>query len=343
LILPASVSKLELAASFTRRSRKRHRRRLTPSTKYKRQINSPREQDKISGSLRFEGLRIVQSSLRTPDEFVHSPWTITLFATAGIADFVENSLEGICRCGIEPSIVQVVFPANAESELSPLASHFGVRPRLLETLLDGDIGQFPSTYVNYGTTEFNRLMQVRFPLIRRLLLEGERMIVADVDVAWIRNPLPYLSKVLDHYPWAIQTEALDLFPPDFCVGFFALRNASECLEVIDAHIARFADARREGITMQRLFNQIVAEHPERLREFFPLPEALFANGMLHTAVRAAADAYIDRLLVSHLRPFIFHANFVVGLANKRALLHSVGCWTTEEACCDQSFIEPRLG
>ena len=254
-------------------------------------------------------------------------WGIVLFATAGLRDFVENALRGIERCGISPAFVHVVFPANAATELAHLTQLFGAKPRVLEDLIEGaDVSEFPSTYVDYGTLEFNRVMRVRFRVIRAILKECKRVISADVDVAWLRNPLPYLSEVTVLYPWACQTEAVASFPPTFCLGFFAVRAAPECLQLIDAHIARFTTQREhQNLTMQGLFNQIIRESPEYLPSIFPLPEALFANGLLYSAIRVKDDAE-PVAMVAQIQPFTFHSNFTIGIENKRRLLQHVGGW-----------------
>lgn len=259
--------------------------------------------------------------------FLAEDWTIVLFATAGVGDFVENAIRGIERCGIHPALVHVVFPSNAKSELVDLTRRFGATPRVLEELIGpADVRKMPDQYINYGTPEFNRLMSVRFRIIRAMLREGRRIVAADIDVAWLRNPLPYLSAVSSRYPWACQTEASADFPPNFCVGFFALHPAPECLELIDTHIARFtADGKHPAMTIQQLFNQIIRENARYIPFIFPLPEALFANGLLYSSI-GAKDNPDPVDMVARLQPFIFHSNFTIGLENKRRLLQHVGGW-----------------
>src|SRR4029077_12089969 len=133
------------------------------------------------------------------------------------------SLIGIQQCGIDPSIVQVILPHNAASELLSVVNRFREKPRILQAFAGLKVGPMPMHYVQYGTLDFNRLTRLRFPLIRTILRESERLIYADLDVAWLRNPIPYLSGVLDAFPWACQTEAFAAFPAPFCVGFFATR------------------------------------------------------------------------------------------------------------------------
>jgi hypothetical protein len=257
-----------------------------------------------------------------------SEWAIVLFATRGIADFVENALIGIERCGIDASLVQIVFPAGAERELLSLAKVFGARPRILEQLIDVEAADMPAAYVEYGSQEFNHVMKYRFPAIRAILAEGKRVLSADVDVAWLRNPLPYLSDVLDHYPCAFQTEASAVFPPSFCLGFFALSTAQKSLNLINHNIARYVGDELRRAVDQTVFHEIIVENPQYLVDIFPLPEGLFPNGLLYRAVDAGEEPPVP--MPERLQPFIFHTNWTLGLQNKRRLLASVGAWFLPE-------------
>ena len=86
-------------------------------------------------------------------------WAIVLLATRGLAHFVENALVGIERCGIDASVVDVVFPANAECELASVARVFGAKPRILEQFVDVQSADMPTTYAEYGSPEFNCVMK----------------------------------------------------------------------------------------------------------------------------------------------------------------------------------------
>jgi len=246
-------------------------------------------------------------------------WTIVLFATRGLGAFLENALIGIERCGIDASLVQVILPANAECELRNLIKIFGARPRILEQLVEAGTGDIPTAYLEFGTHEFNQLMKCRFSAIRAILEEGKRLVYADIDVAWLRNPLPYLFDVLNHYPWACQTEAYPIFPPMFCLGFYAVSATRETLELM-SHVIAGMDPLKQSD--QDVFNKILVENRKYLASIFPLPEGLFPNGLLYRAVDRDKEPPV--VMSEQLRPFIFHANCTAGLENKLRLLDHVG-------------------
>ncbi len=246
-------------------------------------------------------------------------WKIVLFATLGLSSFVRSALLSIKQCGIDLHRVQVVFPANAERELDVVAKSFGAHPRILEQLVEVESSDIPVSYLEWDTPAFNRLMKYRFPALRAILAEGGQVIYCDVDVIWLRNPLPYLSSVLDRYTWACQTETFDEFPPHFCLGFFALSGRNQTLEIIDHHISRYQGDDQKSDQM--VFRDILLENPLYLAQIFPLPEGLFPIGLLYRSLDKRAEPPVP--MQATLEPFIFHANWCVGLENKRRLLAHV--------------------
>ncbi|WP_426610873.1 putative nucleotide-diphospho-sugar transferase [Bradyrhizobium sp. McL0616] len=262
-------------------------------------------------------------------------WTIFLFATSAMAEFVNNALAGIRQCGIDPDRVQVVFPASSERKLGPIVKAFAARTRILEQMVDVSPDDIPNDYVEWDTAEFNVLLTYRFPVLRILLSEGSNVVCADADVAWLRNPLPYLSDVLERYPWACQIEPYAQFPSHFCLGFFALKATAETIELIDLHIARnVGEALKQAD--QTLFRDILLETPRYFASVFALPESLFPTGRLYQALQFRGVPPPVPMLDTQ-GPFIFHANWCVGLDNKQRLLSHAGAWfgPTTEAIRDE--------
>jgi hypothetical protein len=249
-------------------------------------------------------------------------WTIVLFATAGLSRFVENALIGILRCRIDAGIVQLVFPESARNELGPVAEKYRVRSRILEETIDAQAPDMPSSYLNWNTDAFNILMSYRFRVLRVILAEAKKVIVSDIDVAWLRNPLPYLSEVLRRHPWACQIEAKAEFPPNFCLGFYALRAAPDTIELIDLNLTSMG-ARDVKPADQDLFREILIDNPRFLAKVFALPESAFPSGLLYRSVASQDDSVP---MAGRMQPFIFHANWCVGLENKQRLLAHAGGW-----------------
>jgi hypothetical protein len=253
------------------------------------------------------------------------PCVIVIFATRSMLGFAENAIRGIARCGIDPSIVQFVIPEKSRKIFDERFAPYPCRIRCIEDILHDEIDLDSEEYHNWGTRQFNRLMRVRLPVVSRILAEHNCPVIhADADVAWLRNPIPYISGVLSVYPWTSQTEATAHFPPPFCMGFFAARPDPFCFDLMEQHAERLALAETDvNVTMQTLFQQMVAENPATLSRIFPLPEGLFPCGLLNPLFLGGATKV---RMVDQLQPFIFHANWTIGSENKQDLLRETRLW-----------------
>jgi hypothetical protein len=179
----------------------------------------------------------------------------------------------------------------------------GAKIRVLEQLVTVNPADIPAAYVAYGSPEFSGLMKYRFPVLRAIMAEGKRVIYSDLDVVWLRNPLPYLSEVLDNFPCAFQTESIPVFPPMLCAGFIALSNNLACRRLLDHFIARFQGKELKRM-MQPVLRDILSENREYLANIFLLPEGLFPNGLLYCTLGTGDVPPVT--MTGQLQPFIFH-------------------------------------
>lgn len=252
---------------------------------------------------------------------------VALLSSGGMGDFLANALAGLQRAGIPMEQVVVGCPPEAEPGVRQVAAGRPIVVRVMDaSARDGD--RSTDTYLDFGSQGFNRAMWQKVRLVRELLEEHELVVYADLDVAWLRDPLPYLAQVAEAYPMAFQTEAQGRFPPAVCCGFMSMRRSAETLAFLDDMVAEDAVRVRDG---RRVGDQEVAQHlldarPERARDVFPLPEALFVNGLGSAVLPVEAD---DRL-TGTLDPFVFHANWCIGTEHKRALLRASGTWLVED-------------
>ena len=254
-------------------------------------------------------------------------YTILQFVTSGVASFLTNSLGTIKRCGINLENVVIVHPQEAVAEVLPLASRFGCRLRPLESFY-GVNADTSGEYVPFGSDRFRELMRIRFEVIRQILREIPCLIYADVDVAWLRDPRPYLSQILRRFSWACQTEPIPSFPPPFCLGFFAVRNDPLSMELIDRYLIRLNHPDLKKINDQTLFQRLVREEESFANAIFPLPEGLFPTGLMHQLL---LNSHVNQSpVLGTIEPFVFHANWTVGLEGKEQLLKSCGCWISME-------------
>ncbi len=261
-----------------------------------------------------------------------SDWTILLTATAGLEDFTLNAVLGIQQTGISLKDVVLVVDEVTAAAYSNIPLFGACAIHTYDQALPSYKVDLPADYAVYGTSSFSHVMSFRIPIILRLLDQGRNLLFADVDVAWLRNPLSYLDEVLKHFPMAMQTEAVPVFPPVYCMGFMALAPRSETVTLLKSFQKEFIDDRllNSSTSMQATFHRLLRESPSLSKDIFPLPESQFPNGLLHGLINNKSES--NELIESDVKPFIIHANFTRGLDNKRAILRKCGAWSEPTSC-----------
>jgi hypothetical protein len=253
---------------------------------------------------------------------------ILLVVSGGVSDFVQNTLISIRRSGAANNTVCIAAPEAALREIETAISDVdNVKYCTLEEVCRKDYSCM-GKYQRYGSELFGRFTASKCAAIRFLLQSGiARVIYTDVDIAWIRNPVPLVDQVLDAFDIAIQTEGIGRFPPQYCTGFMCVRNSEFAVELLDrlerTHLETLEAEPK--VDDQIVFNRVVANSRDVMHRIFCLSELLFANGLSAGLIMAQNDD-ISALVASRARQMIFHANWTAGLPNKRLLLQRTGNW-----------------
>ncbi len=242
-----------------------------------------------------------------------------LLAMGACEPMLENCLTSMQRVGICLSDIHVIRDTAVPGVISDRFPdvHF-ITPEM-EAASEG------SAYADYGTVSFSAIGDLRWRYVAEALEEGYHALYCDIDIAWLRNPLPYLASILEVYDLAIQTEPVGIFPPDFCLGFFCARPSPAAQALVARFREVFAEARAVNAAspQQGPFRQMLCREPRYLSAIFPLPESLFPTGLLHPLLGGDGAA---PALVGVREPFIFHANWLIGQQDKIRLLDHVGAW-----------------
>jgi hypothetical protein len=251
---------------------------------------------------------------------------IALFCTRGMEEFLSNAIEGILRVGIDPGQIVVGCPNNAFGSVNCVTGLHSDQIQVISTQKLSENEAALEKYSSFGSRSFTDISWKKIFFIRELIELHPQVIYADLDISWIRNPLPYLSKVASVYPIAIQTEGLPRFPPAFCCGFASFAKSERAIAFLDGLIefdsAQFNSDNR--LDDQVACQQLVENDLTWLRDIYCLPEALFLNGLGYRNLQQAVENPCQ--MEAELLPFLFHANWTVGTDNKRKLLASTGTW-----------------
>ena len=177
------------------------------------------------------------------------------------------------------------------------------------------------TYKDIQDLNFFKIVQLKWTLIELILKENVRFLIySDCDVFWNRDPIPEIVKGFDKFPnvnMYIQsdTRAVHYLVP--CMGFVAMRSNKALRDFISeckiAHEELSLSNLRVGD--DDVVKAKIEEYgqPEWIRE---LPQSTFPVGAL-LGLYKSKSSFPN---VTNPAPYIFHANYTVGLRNKRLMM-----------------------
>lgn len=189
-------------------------------------------------------------------------------------------------------------------------------------LMAGDVTSGRDTqYQDFSTDSFYQIVQYKWQLLLNLMeLNYKYIVYSDTDVYWNINPLPVIERVFIDRPSVetqIQSFTDDPSDPKLCMGFVAFRVSSKNKKFISECAERH---RKESSTKQKIGDDDIVTlkfaedgFPEYIME---LPQSTFPVGRMLKFYRTGS-------LMPGLgspKPYIFHANYVVGLTNKLILI-----------------------
>lgn len=239
---------------------------------------------------------------------------------------MSNAIKGILRAGIDASQIYVGCPNNALGLVRNVTKLHSDQIQIISTQKPSENEAELEKYSGFGSRSFTDISWKKIFFIRELIELHPHVIYADLDISWIRNPLPYLSQVASVYPIAIQTEGLPRFPPALCCGFASFAKSERAIAFLDALI-EFDSAQLgsdDRLDDQVACQRLVENDAAWLHDIYCLPEALFVNGLGYRNLQPAGASPCP--MEAELLPFLFHANWTIGIDNKRKLLATTGTW-----------------
>ena len=175
-------------------------------------------------------------------------------------------------------------------------------------------------YLPFDNQQFFVLVAYKWELFRILFSFGvTRIIYSDLDVAWFSD----LSEILDDAHIAnpdvrlfIQSATTNPSNPQLCMGLVSILNDPRTLEMISEC---FAEHYSRALSGEKIGDDdVISEYYRKSQASWirELPQSTFPVGMFLNLLERSARF---PGLIS-VKPFMFHANYVVGMANKLTLL-----------------------
>lgn len=211
------------------------------------------------------------------------------------------------------------------------------RDAILEALKDFeveavDIGQpgllmstSASKYSNYNSLEFNIKTSFKWlAILGAMSTRLEDVVFIDADIVLL-SPLPFdtLSKIWEHYDILIQDEGNNIFPKHPCTGFMGLKCCESNITLLERLHKEQCAAIVSGTSMhdQTIFYNHISREISIYKSIYFLPQLLFPVGYMGPVYDRFNAAPEGLRLQSD--PIIYHANWIVGIKGKAALMDAM--------------------
>jgi hypothetical protein len=225
---------------------------------------------------------------------------------------------------LDNSTSKIVIGCLNESDLIDIPIDPRVSILKLETLSDLSAEGIESNYKAFDSLDFFILVTYKWLLFKSLFNDGvQHLIYSDLDVLWFDDVSQVLVQTHREFTSSkllIQSVTTTPSKPRLCMGLVSIINSPETQNLIDycykEHIREVQSGNKIGD--DDVISAFYTSHgyPDWIRE---LPQVTFPVGML-------LNTYVRNSLFPGLRsvkPYIFHANYVVGEKNKILLLKIV--------------------
>jgi len=220
--------------------------------------------------------------------------------------------------------IKILVPFTQISEVTEIKSGSSLRLVIEPSVYLDQIFLAESQAFDFDTAGFNLVMQQKVLFIERSLRDHKYLIYSDLDIAWLRDPVPLLMQILKKSDFAFQSEVQSNALPTLCFGFASIRST-----IVSRYLfKKLANKVVEGSFDNPIADQVVLNEFYKRNMFFrrrvwPLSEGLFPNGLLYKILSKNED---DLFLADQIRPFIYHANFVIGVKAKAKFLRTYAGW-----------------
>ena len=248
---------------------------------------------------------------------------IVMVANYGVLDFIVNWM-----CSYDTSNIKFVV-VSLDKKL-----HDHIQKYTKITSIDGSRfnASAGSKTSNFMTGEFNTISHMTVKCIHGILSEGYNVFFTDVDVAWLRDPIPYFQRDVD---FEFQSENYNLEVGKINTGFYYARSNARSIAFME-DVVQYTAMHPEQHNQQRISDKITTMEKrseavfvlsnstsvdKEILTFRQLSPMLFATGC-----RFFKEDYFKRMSEAGLPPVVMHFNCIGKADKKRERMKSYGMW-----------------
>ncbi|GAX79191.1 hypothetical protein CEUSTIGMA_g6631.t1 [Chlamydomonas eustigma] len=261
-----------------------------------------------------DGLSAMDNKYKPTKEMVQSiqqdGFLVVTWANWHYQDFVMTWVAHVQKVGITGYIVGAMDDQLLEALVSRKMNTFSMKSGL--TL--GDFG--------WGSKTFAKMGREKIRLIGIFLKLGVDVVIADVDVLWLRNPLPFFKKyheadVLtssDHLSNTVPDESLEKWPQaasaaNIGIMLFRVKSLPFVNEWID--IIEKDETVWDQNAFNSLFRKSMKELPSDPNHYFMGYDGTLKMGILPVSLFCSGHTFFTQQMFKtlNLQPYAVHATF----------------------------------
>lgn len=248
-----------------------------------------------------------------------------LFCTQNYFDFLDKTLTNLQNITLQNCTIKILTDSNNLDLINKMIVKYKLD---IETETDHKFDSFLSSSdgnYQYGNKNYNKLTQMKVQYIQRNLNKYKHVIYSDLDIAWFRNPIDYLTEISKYHDIAFQSESQSGARQTLCFGFVSIKSNIKT-KVTFWQIKRELTKNSSGDETkmdQETLNELYKQNRLFSKKIFALPESLFINGLSYKLLTSEVN---ETYFSQNLEPFMFHANWVIGKEIKIRLLQKYGLW-----------------
>ena len=171
---------------------------------------------------------------------------------------------------------------------------------------------------DYGSKLFNSRTALKWSIMRDAMERHQcNILFSDIDIICLR-PLPMqdFTCILQGYNIFIQDEGANTHPKSPCTGFMGFKNCKENIDLF-SELDSIHAGKKGLYNDQDAFRAKLFANEAILKKTYFLSQYLFPVGYLAPAILNTSGLIT---LKPNNNPYIFHANWVVGLDAKKSLM-----------------------
>ncbi len=248
-----------------------------------------------------------------------------MYPKVAICFLVVNKMKELPEISITSAYdrtgAQVFVGYLDRADLPTLRKDVKVNLLLLENQFGNSDDNLEREYRDFSEDSFYQIVQLKWQLLQRVLEMGyDYLIYSDTDVYWNQDPcLEILNFFEKRKKVHIQIQSFTDQPsqPKLCMGFVAFRNSqttkdflAECRSNHTRHSRQIGRIGDDDVVTKYFEDK---NFPEFIHE---LPQTTFPVGRM-LKIYSKKSKFPG---LSSPVPYIFHANYVVGLRNKIILM-----------------------